>query len=362
MVSVLQSQAEGVAELLEERATGGAVSNAAVSGPIPGSASLLSAAGGSKDRSPGPVVDIPLYQEPASFTVHENGFQSSRVSARSTVGDALADAGISLNPKDIVDPAPAETLEPGMHVYIDYATRITLVVGDSESEIYTQATVVRDALEEQGVAIEETDVVSPAADAMVTQGMKVSVTMVRDGHEATDEPVPYETEYVYDSTLPDGQTVIQQYGIDGNIHREYAVHLVNGAETGRELVSEVYEAPVPEIVVIGTYVEPAPTPEPVYVEGAPAECATTLNVWATWYTAASAGGNVTATGTGVYKGIVAVDPSVIPLGTRMWIPGYGYGIAADTGGAVQGYVIDLGYGPGDVYDWSSRYLDICILS
>jgi 3D (Asp-Asp-Asp) domain-containing protein len=49
----------------------------------------------------------------------------------------------------------------------------------------------------------------------------------------------------------------------------------------------------------------------------------------------------TATGLPVGLGIVAVDPAVIPLGTRLTIPGYGEGIAADTGGAVQGMTIDL---------------------
>ena len=49
----------------------------------------------------------------------------------------------------------------------------------------------------------------------------------------------------------------------------------------------------------------------------------------------------TATGAPVGYGVVAVDPSVIPLGTRMTIPGYGEGVAADTGGAIQGAVIDL---------------------
>jgi 3D (Asp-Asp-Asp) domain-containing protein len=49
----------------------------------------------------------------------------------------------------------------------------------------------------------------------------------------------------------------------------------------------------------------------------------------------------TATGLPVGPGIVAVDPAVIPLGTRLSIPGYGEGVAADTGGAVQGLTIDL---------------------
>jgi 3D (Asp-Asp-Asp) domain-containing protein len=63
----------------------------------------------------------------------------------------------------------------------------------------------------------------------------------------------------------------------------------------------------------------------------------TVTVTATGY---SLGGR-TATGAPVGWGVVAVDPSVIPLGTRMTIPGYGEGIAADTGGAIQGNTIDL---------------------
>ena len=93
------------------------------------------------------------------------------------------------------------------------------------------------------------------------------------------------------------------------------------------------------------------------------QCARTLTVWATWYTAASGGGSgVTYTGTVVQKGTVAVDPSVILLGTRMYIPGYGYGVAEDTGGAIIGNTIDLGYGPDDVKDWGSGLVDICILN
>jgi 3D (Asp-Asp-Asp) domain-containing protein len=46
----------------------------------------------------------------------------------------------------------------------------------------------------------------------------------------------------------------------------------------------------------------------------------------------------------------------------MYIPGYGYGVAEDTGGAIIGNIIDLGYGPDDDWDWYSRYVDICILN
>ncbi len=53
------------------------------------------------------------------------------------------------------------------------------------------------------------------------------------------------------------------------------------------------------------------------------------------------GAGITATGIRATYGIVAVDPRVIPLGTKVYIPGYGVALAADTGGAIKGYKIDL---------------------
>jgi 3D (Asp-Asp-Asp) domain-containing protein len=148
----------------------------------------------------------------------------------------------------------------------------------------------------------------------------------------------------------------------GHLTKEYRVSRVDGQETKSELISETVTAPVDRIVAIGTYVPPAtqfstgPDEEITCAGG-------TLRVWATWYTAASAGGSgTTRTGTGVYKGIIAVDPTVIPLGTQMYVPGYGFGIAADTGGAIKGNKIDLGYGENDVKDWRTGYADICIIS
>lgn len=70
----------------------------------------------------------------------------------------------------------------------------------------------------------------------------------------------------------------------------------------------------------------------------------------------------TATGIPTAPGVVAVDPSVIPLGTRMSIPGYGIGIAADTGGAIQGNTIDLWFPTtADALQWGRRTVTITLL-
>jgi 3D (Asp-Asp-Asp) domain-containing protein len=95
---------------------------------------------------------------------------------------------------------------------------------------------------------------------------------------------------------------------------------------------------------------PAP---PAPVTAAPA----TITVTATGY---SLGGH-TSTGLPVGYGVVAVDPAVIPLGTRLSIPGYGEGVAADTGGAVSGYAIDLWFPSlADALAWGRRTVTISL--
>jgi len=300
-----------------------------------------------------------------AFTIHEDGFSAAYNTQQVTVGKALARAGIEVGEGDLVSPVPGSELTPGAHVYIHHAVPIRLVVAGKEQTIRTRGKTVTDALLQAGVGLEPTDWVSPGRRLSVRSGMTIKITTVRNVIEVTESPIAYSSSVEYDSELNDGVRLISQGGLDGWIRREYRVRQINGRETRRVLVSEAVTPATNEVVTIGTYVKPAPA---VVVAGAVAApegdlgCSRTLNVYATWYTAASAGGSgVTATGTGVYKGIVAVDPRVIPLGTRMYIPGYGYGLAADTGSGVIGNHIDLGYGADDVKDWRTHWVDICIL-
>ena len=221
-----------------------------------------------------------------------------------------------------------------------------------------------DALNGAGYDLQPEDAVTPVRTKPVTSGMVIGLATIRDVKLSQDTPIPYATVYQYDSSQADGTTLVTQPGADGYVHHEYTAKQINGREVARQETTETTVQPTDEVVTIGTYVPATPTPEPAPADPAPdssGQCVATYSVWATYYTAASAGGSTTATGTGVYKGIIAVDPRVIPLGTRMYVPGYGYGIAADTGGGVRGDCIDLAYGADDYYDWYSHYVDICIL-
>jgi 3D (Asp-Asp-Asp) domain-containing protein len=309
----------------------------------------------------GPVTEM---GPPVRFTLHEGGFPSEVFSTRPTVGSALNALGADYSGHDLVWPPPETPLTAGLHVFVERATVITLSVGgDEPARVYTHVDTVGDLLVERGVGLSEGDSVTPDLSTPLRNDLAVSVTVVRAITEFEDTPILFDTIYRDDPSLAQGEEILVQEGEDGFVRREYSVVYENGEEVRRELLSEMVVEPTHRIVAQGTAVVATPAPAPVAAPVGELQCARTMNVWATWYSAATAGGvGVTATGTTVRKGAVAVDPRVIPLGTRMYIPGYGYGVAEDTGGAVIGNIIDLGYGPNDVMDWRSGWVEICILS
>ena len=79
-------------------------------------------------------------------------------------------------------------------------------------------------------------------------------------------------------------------------------------------------------------------------DGVPNKYSRVLTMEASAYSSQDPGnGNYTATGSRLKKGIVSVDPRLIPLGTRLYVEGYGYAVADDVGGAIKGHRIDLAY-------------------
>ena len=311
---------------------------------------------GTLARPDGPVMEL---QEPVPFTLQEGGLASVVFSSRPTVCLALATLGSGVSRYDRVWPAPDTPLTAGLHVFVQRATAVSFSVGGGRTAtVHTHSKTVAELLAEQGVKLKAGDSVTPGPAAALTDGMAVVVTVVRSVTEEEDTPIRFQTIYRNDSSRLEGEYVELQAGINGYVHREYSVTYEDGVEVGRVLLSETVVQPDNRIIAQGTAVVAAAVAAPV---GDP-QCGVTLRVWATWYTAASAGGGNTATGTAVRKGTVAVDPRVIPLGTRMYIPGYGYGVAEDTGGGIIGNMIDLGYGINDVKDWRSGWVAICVLN
>lgn len=298
-----------------------------------------------------------------AVTVIENGREIETTTSRSTVAQALREAGIIIGPGDRVTPAVDALIESDARIEVRHAMAVTLALPDDDLVVYSFAETVGDVLTEAGVVLPEGAFVDPPAETPLSAGLAVRVIQLSASNEIEREFIESRSVYRSDPNLGPGQTRTEP-GHDGALVRRYEVSYVNGEEAGRELIEEYYD-PEPADTVI---YYPVQTGRDV---SAPAEgeVARVINVYATYYTPASAGRSAsdpaygrTATGVLVTYGIVAVDPTVIPLGTRMFIPGYGYAVAADTGGGVKGYLIDLGYPDGVAVDWRSRWLDIYILS
>jgi len=289
--------------------------------------------------------------------VVEDGFPLWVTTEPGTVGDGLASLGVHLEVGDMVYPPPYWPLSPGLHVVVVRAKDVELVVGGQSRRLRTQATTVEQLLAEQWLSLGPFDEVTPPLDTPLRDEAVVRITRVLVARETVEEVVPHPIEYRHDPTLPSGQSYVAAQGRDGLRRHHYDVVYKDGRLWERRPVGEEMIAPQPTIIVRGVGLARATTDE---CAGIPYKQA--LTVWATWYQPGEGGaGYTTATGLPVRKGIVAVDPAVIPLGTRLCIPGYGMALAADTGGAVRGYVIDLAYPEDVIPDWRTGYVTIYIL-
>jgi 3D (Asp-Asp-Asp) domain-containing protein len=153
------------------------------------------------------------------------------------------------------------------------------------------------------------------------------------------EPIPYPTLRKSSSELRSGSSKTVRAGINGEKQVTFRISYKDGVEVRREAVStKTIKNPVPEVVAVGSRTTLASRG---YLSGRKM-----IVMSATGYSPSpseNGGSSRTATGLKIGHGIVAVDPRFIPLGTRLYIEGYGHAVAGDTGGAIKGNRIDLGH-------------------
>ncbi len=199
------------------------------------------------------------------------------------------------------------------------------------------------------------------ADAPINCDCNIDIKTVTHTVEYETEEIPYDTEYEDDSSMYEGEEEILLYGSEGVKTYTYNCTYVNGELESRVLESEaVTKEPVNRVISRGTavYTPPAPDPVPansgdgfpqtVYA-GAPSEYLYYIDVRATCYNIIG----TTATGMPTGHNVMAVDPRVIPLGSRCVVIGdlgdYGVRIAADVGGGIKGNIIDIWVPPGSEF-------------
>lgn len=266
--------------------------------------------------------------------------------------EVLGEAGLRLSKNDTY------TTDGTMTITVQRGREVNLIYYGDQTQVSSYGETVEELLDRLNISLGENDVVSQPLDADTYDGMTLRVDKVLKQEQTYCTSIPHETTYCYDSTLPEGSETVITAGVDGELLCTAAVTYVNGQETQRAVQEEIVTcAPITEVIAIGTGEVPAIDPDarPVIGDGTitlpTGEVLTYTGTWevlATAYTHTDEGCDyVTATGTIVHIGTVAVDPRYIPYGTRMFIVTndgayiYGISVAEDCGGGIKGERIDL---------------------
>lgn len=296
----------------------------------------------------------------ATLTVVDDGASSTIQTTDDTVGEALFDAGMILYLADTITPDLNAPIAPNLTITIRRARPITITADGMTLTTRAQGTNVGDALAAAGVTLVGLDYAVPDLDTPLSPGLTVRVVRVHEEVVSEQTAIPFDTIYQADASMELDQRQTVQLGSNGAQQVNTRVRYEDNVEVSREPETPfVLSAPTNRVIAYGTNVviRSVDTPD------GPREYWRHFRMYATSYHPKPLGGNdITATGRKLMKGIVGIDPNIIPYGTALYVPGYGDGIAADTGAPRSfHYWIDLGYSDADYQHWS-RWVDVYLLT
>jgi len=282
-----------------------------------------------------------------------------------TLGEALVEKGITLYAADKIQPPLDTPIQPGLHAYIDRSCPVTLLVDGQVRATRTRTKTVADLLKEEGITLGALDYTRPALTEPVVPDLQVAVVRVEERETVEHETIPFEVEYRGNPALEIDQQQVDNVGAPGVFSRSLKVRYENGIEVSRLLAKEwVEKPPQNRIISYGTKIVERQLATP----GGTVTYWRKIRVLVTAYSPATCGKapddptyGITRTGLRATKGIIAVDPSVIPMMSRLYVPGYGTGLAADTGSLIKGQHIDLAYDDNNLVHWW-RWVDVYLLS
>lgn len=299
------------------------------------------------------------------------------------IKNLIREQSLSLRPLDEVYPSEETRLSEGLRIVIKRFEPIVVRVGDKEVEVYERNLTAKDVLRRAGVMLGGGDQLNVSLDRVIKSGEVLEVNKEEKVIVTADREVPFKNTTVQSKDLDPGERLIEQYGAMGLSRDYYEITKLGGQEISRVLVkTEVVSEPIHQIMHVGpAYVKPAVTQTaqsqnqgqgqsskaaspakttanlaPVTSRGKSFAYKNSYLMIATAYDLSYAstgkmpgmpGYGITASGTKARVGAVAVDPAVIPLGSKLYIEyadgsgGYGYATAEDTGSAIKGYRVDL---------------------
>lgn len=286
-----------------------------------------------------------------TVTLQVDGMVQTVETIAEDVAHFLEQQSVVLGSYDAVTPRTEESLTDGAVVTVTRAVPLTLIVGGVSETVYSADETVADFIATRKITIGEYDDTFPAMTDAIVPDMTIVVDRVIKETVTETVTVPSPQQRRPNATMQRGETRVVSQGTDGTAEVTVERTVRNGVEESRnELSCKVLTAATPTVQEYGTYAV-------VSTSRGDLRYSKVLDVTCTAYdlSYASCGKNpgdrgygVTASGMQAQRGVVSVDPRVIPLGSRLYIEAadgsswsYGYAVAGDTGGNIKGNRMDL---------------------
>ena len=304
-----------------------------------------------KPLTRGDSCNLDIYRSVTTNLLDGSAIQKIN-STSASLGQALWAAGVKIQAGDWFSPSfETELSQAGNDISLKAELRrsrqVTVQISNTIKLLNSAATTVGEILAENNLSPQGLDFTVPAEDLPVPANGKIKLVRVREAVVLEETPLPFETIYQTTNDVELDTRKDLQLGVYGLKVRRVRVRYEDGKEVSRTAENEwVASPPKAHIIGYGTKVvmHTLSTPSGVITYWR------VLQFYATSYHPSTGGSNETASGLKLKKGIVGVDRRYIPFGTRMYIPGYGFAEAADTG-HYTGRWIDLGYSDSDYVSW-----------
>ena len=302
---------------------------------------LLGAGAQARAENISDMASAPVF----SVTLVIDGSENVHPTRVRTVAAFLKERELSVSGNDYVSAPLDAALFDGMHIEYRPAVAVTVFVDDNQRELHSSAATIEALLASQSMRLGSNDEITPSLDSRLLPNAVVRITRVKVWTEKQFTPIPQPVRHRDLAWLARGSSHVIDPGEPGR--RETTVRFVQrNGETPQStaLASRVLRKPRAKVVAVGVaqadFVDLARygITEAVHLAG------DAVKMIATAYVAGCFGcSGITALGLPAGHGIVAVDPRFIPLGTKLYVPGYGRAVAGDTGGSIKGRRIDLGF-------------------
>ncbi|MEE0264412.1 MAG: G5 domain-containing protein [Acutalibacteraceae bacterium] len=300
--------------------------------------------------------------------ISNNGKTEKYMMADGTVADLIEKSGVAVTDDHIVVPHTSTKLASDMVVTIKPTKTVNISADGNKCNVKVPAGTVKNAMDYLKITLGKNDKINCELTDEITDDMSIVITRVDYKNVSSVEKIPFDVIETYTDELPEGETKIAVKGVDGQSKTVTKQTLINGVVNSEEVVSTtITKEPVAEEILIGTMTEEEATTNSVasakpalkqestksdnviYDEaGNEVVYTSVLHGSGTAYCAEP--GALTASGKEVFVGGVAVNPNIIPLGTKLYIVAddgyvYGYATAVDTGGALMegSALVDLFY-------------------